>query len=102
MTNHQDLTVLRHSFPVRLSCTLDAEQPAGTRYIPVGQALAQRPAPVDRQELDRHEGKGEASIGQEATEGSGRRAEVGCRHAPPPGPWPATPSRSPSLCSSRL
>src|SRR3546814_9118448 len=36
---------------------LDAEQPAGPLVIPVGQALAQRPAPSDRQELDRHEGE---------------------------------------------
>src|SRR3546814_14207723 len=34
---------------------LDAEQPAGPLVIPVGQALAQRPAPSDRQELDRSE-----------------------------------------------
>src|SRR3546814_16343075 len=36
---------------------LDAAQPAGPLVIPVGQALAQRPAPSDRPELDRSEAR---------------------------------------------
>src|SRR3546814_6052898 len=81
---------------------LDAEQAAGAPVVPERQPLAQRPLPGHGQQLYRHEGEGKASVRQGAAESSRRRAEVGCRHAPPPGPSPAPAARRSAEHTSEL